>query len=129
MSSALDNTSMTLLQKSLDAVWQRQQVIANNIANAATPGYKSQRLEFEDLLEKQLQKTGTDEEGLQDALEKVEPRIVRDESTAAQEDGNNVDLDYENIEMARAQMQYSYMANSLNAQINRLKYVITEGRG
>lgn len=129
MSSALDNTSMTLLQKSLDAVWQRQQVIANNIANAATPGYKSQRLEFEDLLEKQLQKTGTDEEGLQDALEKVEPRIVRDEGTAAQEDGNNVDLDYENIEMARAQMQYSYMANSLNAQINRLKYVITEGRG
>jgi flagellar basal-body rod protein FlgB len=120
---------MSLLEKSLDAVWQRQQVIADNIANAATPGYKGQRLEFEELLEKQIQKTGTDENGLQKALDNVEPRIVRDENTQAQEDGNNVDLDYENVEMARAQMQYGYLTNSLNSQINRLKYVITEGRG
>ncbi len=129
MSSVMNNTNMTLLEKSLDAVWLRQQVIANNIANAATPGYKSQHLEFEDLLEQQIQKAGTDEKDMQSAVEKVEPRIVRDENTTAQEDGNNVDLDYENIEMARAQMQYSYLTSSLNSQINRLKYVITEGRG
>ncbi len=129
MGSVMNNTNMTLLEKSLDAVWLRQQVIANNIANAATPGYKSQHLEFEDLLEQQIQKAGTDEKDMQSAVEKVEPRIVRDENTTAQEDGNNVDLDYENIEMARAQMQYSYLTSSLNSQINRLKYVITEGRG
>jgi flagellar basal-body rod protein FlgB len=120
---------MSMLERSLDAVWLRQQVISNNIANAATPGYKSQRVEFEDLLEKQIQKNGTDENDVQKALDHVEPRIVSDENTTAQEDGNNVDLDYENIEMARAQMQYNYLTNSLNAQINRLKYVITEGRG
>lgn len=129
MSSVMNNTSMKLLEKSLDAVWLRQQVIANNIANAATPGYKSQHLEFEELLEKQIQKAGADEKDVQNAVEKVEPRLVRDENTTAQEDGNNVDLDYENIEMARAQMQYSYLTSSLNSQINRLKYVITEGRG
>jgi flagellar basal-body rod protein FlgB len=129
MSSILGNTSMSLLEKSLDAVWQRQQVISNNIANAATPGYKSQHLEFEDLLEKQIQKAGTDEDDVQKALDHVEPRIVSDENTTAQEDGNNVDVDYENIEMARAQMQYSYLTSSINSQINRLKYVITEGRG
>ncbi len=129
MGSVLNNTSMALLQKSLDAVWLRQQVIANNIANAATPGYKSQRLEFEELLEKQVQKAGTGEADLQKAIDKAEPRIVREENTTAQEDGNNVDLDRENIEMARAQMQYGYLANSLNAQLKRLKYVITEGRG
>ncbi len=129
MGSILNNTSVELLVKSMDAVWLRQQVIANNIANAATPGYKSQHLEFEELLEKQIQRTGTSEEGLQKAIDSVEPRVVRDENTVTQEDGNNVDLDYENIEMARAQMQYSYLANSLKAQINRLKYVITEGRG
>ncbi len=129
MSSVMNNTSMKLLEKSLDAVWLRQQVIANNIANAATPGYKSQHLEFEELLEKQIQKAGADEKDVQNAVEKVEPRLVRDENITAQEDGNNVDLDYENIEMARAQMQYSYLTSSLNSQINRLKYVITEGRG
>jgi flagellar basal-body rod protein FlgB len=129
MNNILNNTSMSLLEKSLDAVWLRQQVISNNIANAATPGYKSQRLEFEDLLEKQIQRAGSDEEDVQRVIDQVQPRIVIDETTTAQEDGNNVDHDYENIEMARAQMQYSYLTSSLNAQINRLKYAITEGRG
>lgn len=129
MSSVLNSKSMTILEKSLDAVWLRQQVISNNIANAATPGFKSQRLEFEELLEKQIKKAGQDENEVQKAIDRVEPRLVSDENTAAQEDGNNVDLDYENIEMARAQMQYNYLTSSLNSQINRLKYVITEGRG
>jgi flagellar basal-body rod protein FlgB len=129
VSSVLNSKSMTILEKSLDAVWLRQQVISNNIANAATPGFKSQRLEFEELLEKQIKKAGQDENEVQKAIDRVEPRLVSDENTAAQEDGNNVDLDYENIEMARAQMQYNYLTSSLNSQINRLKYVITEGRG
>lgn len=129
MGSVLNNTSMSILERSMDAVWLRQQVISNNIANAATPGYKSQHVEFEDLLEAQMQKAGSNENDAQEALEHVEPRIVSDENTMAQEDGNNVDLDYENIEMARAQTQYNYLTSSLNSQINRLKYVITEGRG
>ena len=129
MGSVLNSTNMSILERSLDAVWLRQQVISNNIANAATPGYKSQHLEFEELLEKQIQKTGTSEDDVQKALDQVEPRIVSDENTTAQEDGNNVDIDYENIEMARAQMQYNYLTNSLSSQISRLKYVITEGRG
>ncbi len=129
MASVLNNVSMSLLEKSMDAVWMRQKVIANNIANAATPGYKSQRLEFEELLGEQMQKAGGNEAELQKAIDKTEPRIVREEGTEAMEDGNNVDLDRENIEMARAQLQYAQLANQLNAQIKRLKYVITEGRG
>ncbi len=129
MANVLNSTSMALLEKSLDAVWQRQQVIANNIANASTPGYKSQQLEFETLLERKLGAAGGDEDDAIRAIGQVEPKVVRNESTAAMEDGNNVDLDHENIEMARAQMQYSYLANSISAQMKRLKYVISEGRG
>lgn len=120
---------MTLLEKGLDAVWRRQQVISNNIANAATPGYKSKSLEFEEVLARQISKTGLTEEELIDALEKAEPALVENNNTIAREDGNNVNLDKENVELARSQMQYNYMVDSLNAQINRLKYVITEGRG
>ena len=129
MSRILNSTSMSLLEKGLDAVWLRQQVIANNIANAATPGYKSQRLEFESLLEEKITQAGSDDAARRDAISETQPQIVRNENTITQEDGNNVDLDYENIEMARAQMQYAYMTSSINSQINRLKYVITEGRG
>ena len=129
MSRILNSTSMSLLEKGLDAVWLRQQVIANNIANSATPGYKSQRLEFESLLEEKITQAGSDDAARRDAISETQPQIVRNENTITQEDGNNVDLDYENIEMARAQMQYAYMTSSINSQINRLKYVITEGRG
>ena len=129
VASVLNSTSMALLEKSLDAVWQRQQVIANNIANAATPGYKSQHLEFETLLERKLEASGDDEDSTIRAIGQVKPKVVRDESTSSMEDGNNVDLDHENIEMARAQMQYSYLTNSISAQIKRLKYVVSEGRG
>ena len=129
MASVLNSTSMAILEKSLDAVWQRQQVIANNIANASTPGYKSQHLEFETLLERKLEAAGSDEDSAIRAIGQVEPKVIRNENTSAMEDGNNVDLDYENIEMARAQMQYSYLTNSISAQFKRLKYVVSEGRG
>ena len=129
MASVLNSTSMALLEKSLDSVWQRQKVIANNIANVATPGYKSQHLEFESLLENRLEAAGRDEDSAIRAIEQVKPKVVRDENTASLEDGNNVDLDHENIEMARAQMQYSYLTNSISAQLKRLKYVVSEGRG
>jgi flagellar basal-body rod protein FlgB len=128
MSSFLESASLDLLEKKLDAVWMRQQVIAGNIANAATPGYKSKSLEFESLLNDKLSQTGTSDEDIQKALSEVQPVVVRQEGTAAREDGNNVDEDKESVEMARALIEYNYLCNSLNSQINRMKYVVTEGR-
>lgn len=129
MSSFLDSASMELLQKKLDAVWMRQQVIAGNIANAATPGYKSRAVEFESLLERQLNATGASDRAIRSALDRVKPSIVRQEGTEAREDGNNVDEDKESVEMARALIEYNYLCNALSSQINRMRYVITEGRG
>lgn len=128
MSSFLESASVELLEKKLDAVWMRQQVIAGNIANAATPGYKSKTLEFESLLDQRLSQTGTSDDAIQQALKDVQPVVVRQEGTAAREDGNNVDEDKESVEMARALIEYSYLCNSLSSQINRMKYVVTEGR-
>ena len=129
MSNLLNNTSIALLEKKLDAVWLKQQVIAGNIANAGTPGYKSKSVEFESLLNRQLSIAGTNEDEVREALSRVQPRIVRQEGTSAREDGNNVDEVFENVEMARALIEYNYLCNSLNSEIKRMKYVITEGRG
>ena len=129
MSSFLDNASVDLLQKKLDAVWMRQQVIAGNIANAATPGYKSKTVEFESMLARQLNATGASDRSIQNALDRVQPTIIRQEGTEAREDGNNVDEDKESIEMARTLIEYNYLCNALSSQINRMRFVITEGRG
>ena len=43
---------INVLDKAADASWTRNEVIANNIANVDTPGYKRQDINFEDELEK-----------------------------------------------------------------------------
>ena len=38
---------INVLDKAADAAWLRNEAIANNIANATTPGYKRQDVAFE----------------------------------------------------------------------------------
>jgi flagellar basal-body rod protein FlgB len=128
LGNLLNNVSIDLIEKKLDAVWMRQQVISNNIANAGTPNYKSKSVEFESILERKLSASGGNESAVRSALDSVEPKIVERDSTSTQEDGNNVDEVYESVEMARALLEYSYLTSSLTSTINRMKYVVTEGK-
>ena len=50
--------STKYLEKGLDAAWTRNQVIANNIANADTPGFKSSKVEFESIFQSALENGG-----------------------------------------------------------------------
>ena len=45
---------INVLDKAADASWQRNELIANNIANASTPGYKRQDIDFESQLSQAL---------------------------------------------------------------------------
>jgi len=119
---------MSILQKSLDAVWLRQRVISNNIANIDTPGYKSGSVRFEDILSKRINGNYKNMQSLKKALDKTKPRVVVNEDTFVREDGNNVVIDKEQIELARAQLQYDYLISSLVSQLDRLKYAINGGR-
>jgi flagellar basal-body rod protein FlgB len=128
MNGIFDSGSMTVEQKSLDALWLRQQVISGNIANIDTPGYKSKSVQFEGLLERELKRDASGE-SLSGIADNIKPRIVTDQSTQAREDGNNVDIDAENVSLVRTQLQYEYMVRSVADELSRLKYAITEGRG
>jgi len=124
----LDSISAEILIKGLDALWMRQRVISNNIANATTPGYKSRTVEFEGILKSVLDGGELDKRALKRAADKLEPKLTVVDWTSDSEDGNNVVLDKENIELARAQLQYNALITALNAQIQRLKYAITGGQ-
>ena len=45
---------INVLDKAADASWTRENLIANNIANAQTPGYKRQDLDFQSVLKKEI---------------------------------------------------------------------------
>ena len=54
MAGMFDNNIFTLVQKTLDFRTQRQDLLASNIANKDTPGYKAEDMVFQKSLEKAL---------------------------------------------------------------------------
>lgn len=123
MSDVIGGVNMDLVQKSLDALWLRQQVISDNIANKDTPGYKAKSVEFEKLLQKAVNSSDSNK------ISDVAAKVVENKSTSMREDGNNVDGDAQSIEFARTQLEYESLVQSISSEISRMKYVITEGRG
>ena len=129
-----DSITSAILQRALDGSWQRQRAIANNIANHETPGYKAIKVDFEKSLEKEIKRlengAPTKEKitaGI-DSLKNSEINVFSDYSTSNRADGNNVDMDLENIEMAKTQIQYQYLTRSMTDMFARLRYAISEGK-
>jgi flagellar basal-body rod protein FlgB len=123
-----------LLQAGLQAAQLRHDVIANNIANIDTPGFKQSRVEFESYMRKALEgeESGfeakrTRPQHLSFDEEASGPRVVLDDSTTMRMDGNNVDIDRQMAEMARNSIWFETMAVKLTGELNRLKIAI-DGR-
>lgn len=129
-----DSITSAVLQRALDGTWQRQRAISNNIANHETPGYKAIKVNFEDSLDREIRKLENSiptKEKIDESLEAVKKAnidVYSDPSTSNRVDGNNVDMDLENIEMARTQIQYQYLTRSMTDMFSRLRYAISEGR-
>ena len=51
----LTSNSMLMLQRSMGFLWSKQDCILNNLANAETPGYKTQYVTFEESLRDAVQ--------------------------------------------------------------------------
>lgn len=131
------NKQIGLIERALDAYWLNNEIISNNIANSETPGYKKFRVNFEALLnEKQEKFTITSISKNPKFLPIGNSRtiaadimITRDLSgTSMREDGNNVDIDEENAELAKNSLKYDILASQLAKEISLIKQAINEGR-
>ncbi|MDR2023910.1 MAG: flagellar basal body rod protein FlgB [Hungatella sp.] len=117
--------NLSMSEKTLDYLWSKQRITMNNIANDDTPGYKAQYVTFEDEFRKRLMagKEGTSREiGSLIQSSRHFIRNTRDES--ARMDGNNVNADVEQVELARTVLQYQYELNAFNSEISRFRTVI-----
>lgn len=103
----------------LDAAALRQRVIAQNLANQSTPGWKRLEVKFEEALGQALERGGT--EG---ALE-VEPRVQVDESAPVRLDGNSVDAEQELVEMSRNALLYHTLTRAAASKVSQLRAAIT----
>ena len=99
-----DSTVMDLFTAGMRAESQRQQTIANNIANINTDGFRRSEINFDDVLAKALDKKGS----FDPATLKTE--VFQPEDTPINEFGSDVGLDTEVGEMAKNSLRHrTYM--------------------
>ncbi len=110
-----------LLVRLMSAATLRERVIANNIAQQSTPGYKRQVVVFEDLLKEELRRGSAD-------VEALEPRIETDLTSPAGPDGNNVNLELEMTANSQNRLMYEAYAALLEGQMELVRAAIEEGR-
>lgn len=120
----LNSISMSVLNKNLDGLWARQQAISENIANVETPGYKSKTVSFEDQLQAQLENSSKSKEDMIQGIQSVNP-VTSESGGTLRADGNDVDIEKENIELARTQLDYAYSLQGLSDQFSRLRIAIS----
>jgi len=128
---------LDILQRTMDASLLRQNVIANNIANANTPNFKRTDVNFESRLAYALESESrrprfrealTDEDHIAfyEPLDyrDVRPRRVLDFMTTAKNNGNNVDIEVESMNQLNNQLAYQMMVRSVSDSFTRINLVL-----
>ena len=127
----LTNNSMLLAQRTLDVSWAKQKLALDNIANVDTPGYKAKYAVFEDELRSKLNRLqnreGVRNSEIRDAIRNTRLQIRQSDEESIRADGNNVNLDVEQLEIVRNTYQYQFAIRQISDQFSRLRLAI-EGR-
>lgn len=121
----IDSVTTSLLNKDLDGLWERQHAVSDNIANFETPGYKAKSVSFEDQLRVKVN-GGTAGEQM-NRIENVQPTTTEADKEKFRADGNAVDLEQQNVELYRTQMNYYYSLTEMSDAFSRLKTAIGGG--
>lgn len=114
---------INVLEKAADASWTRNDILANNIANADTPGYKRKDVQFETYLSNAVAGTDSLDETVANIdLNALNCTTYTDQANLSYRyDGNNVDVNTESVELAKNQLKYYTLMNSMSQEFSRLK--------
>lgn len=126
--TSTSNMTYNLLKKSMDVTVESNKVIANNIANINTKGYKRFYVPFDEILKNKESQAGmkvTREKHITNSSNDI--TIKRDDSTSMREDGNNVDLESEMTSQAANTMMYESLVRLVSGKLNATSNVIKGG--
>lgn len=113
-----------MAEKVLDYLWGRETVTLNNIANVDTPGFKSQYITFEEELGQRIKNAASKPKpanNINHAIRRTHATLNTTWTESSRLDGNNVDMDQEQVELVRTAYEYQYMLSSISSDISRLR--------
>lgn len=106
------------LQRYLDLASDQMKLTAENMANVDTPGYKTQGFNFADEFARAVT-TNASSPARSVAIANVD-------GLTARPDGNNVSLDREGMQMAKAQLEFRTGISLLRSEYSRIMSAIHE---
>jgi flagellar basal-body rod protein FlgB len=101
------------LERYMDLLSARQKLVATNIANADTPGYRTQDFDFQSEF---LNATGG------------APRVTDVPELTVKNDGNNVSLDREARLLAENALRFQVASQLMKTEIRAVRSAIQEGK-
>jgi flagellar basal-body rod protein FlgB len=101
------------LERYMDLLSARQKLVASNVANADTPGYRTQDIDFQSEF---LNAAGGP------------PRVSEVNDLAVKYDGNNVSLDREARLLAENALRFQVASQLMRSQIRAVRSAISEGK-
>jgi flagellar basal-body rod protein FlgB len=113
----IDTPITRLLERYLDMSAFRQGVIASNVANVDTPGYRTRDVDFRAELQR-----------AQSGVETPPPQVRTVDGLMERPDGNNVSVDRESLAMAETNLQFRAGVQLLRTEFRRVLTAINEGK-
>jgi flagellar basal-body rod protein FlgB len=128
------NVMIQSMDRSLTLASQRQALIASNLANIDTPGYRTRDFSFEEALKAEFSRQNTP-----NALRTTNPMHLQGSPTSSlppstdpltpsseRNDGNDVSLDRESMLLTRTQTNYQMASNFMQVELRKLYGMIKE---
>src|SRR5262249_19012397 len=130
----LEDPTLEAMGRYMGRLSRRQQVVASNLANIDTPGYRTKDVSFHATMEELL---GADAMRLRSSQPEhvaprltlaPEPEVYEAQGLPVRPDGNNVDLDRELLNLSETASDYALLAQLLRSKFHTLASSINEGR-
>lgn len=112
-----NSSEFKTMEAGVRMTYLQQQLHLQNMANIDTPNYKSKSLTFDEVLTSA--KNGQSKE-----VTGIRAKVVENDSTTLRTDGNNVDMEKENIEFYKAYAQYSALLDKIKDEFDNYSYVL-----
>ncbi|MDR0198033.1 MAG: flagellar basal body rod protein FlgB [Oscillospiraceae bacterium] len=116
MAGLFNTTSFRIMEQGLDYINRQKNVVAQNIANIDTPGYKSKYLTFSGVLRDRLSQNARYKKELH-----LKQHLFVDEDTKGQPDGNNVDYEVQAAMLKSNALRQEAVINQIDAEFRMMR--------
>ncbi len=123
----LRDTTSIAVQRGLEGAARRQEAIAANIANAETPGYRPQRVAFEQSLRAAIERERSSTPGTMrsHAVDGVRPHVSHQPVLTSHP--ATIELEREMSDLAKTSLHYDALTRVLSKRLGMLRTAITGG--